>query len=222
MNTQERLQSLHKKAILTRRQEVIARHVAYAITQGSRQKEAPESLLDVGCGNGEISTRLKVLIPTITKAEGVEVQLRPQASIPVKEFDGVNLPYDSKSKDVLILCDVLHHVPTKEKQLALLEECKRVTKNLVVIKDHLCESPAEHKILSFMDWVGNRAHGVDSPNIYLSAEEWHSLLKEKLGGKSTYYKDKKFGLYPFPASLLFENSPFRKTGSLHFVQALSF
>ena len=56
-----------------------------------------------------------------------------------------------------MIVDVLHHC---NDPVSVLKECARVSKRWVLIKDHVSDSVYDEKILKFMDWVGNRAHGV--------------------------------------------------------------
>ena len=50
-------------------------------------------------------------------------------------FHGARLPFADASFDCLLLCNVLHHVPTASR-VALLKECRRVSKSgIVYVKD---------------------------------------------------------------------------------------
>ena len=63
-----------------------------------------------------------------------------------------------------------------------------------------------------MDWVGNRGHGVALRYEYWSEERWRREWAEQ--GLTVEVWRTTLGLYPFPASLLFERG-------LHFVARLS-
>jgi SAM-dependent methyltransferase len=162
------------------------------------------SALDVGCGDGAICRHIEQLRPEV-KFSGVDVLVRPDALVPVTQFDGKVLPFPEQSFDFSLLVDVLHHT---EHQNQLLAECLRVSKRFVIIKDHLCETAFDDIRLRFMDWVGNKAHGVNLPYLYLSGNDWRNLY-EDCGAEEAQSIDK-LGLYPLPATWLFD-------GSLHFI-----
>jgi hypothetical protein len=92
-----------------------------------------------------------------------------------------------------------------------LREALRVARHGVVIKDHLVEGPLAWPTLRFMDRVGNRRHGVALPHNYWTRSQWDGAFRE-LGLASSAWRGR-LGLYPAPASLLFERS-------LHFLAYL--
>jgi hypothetical protein len=104
---------------------------------------------------------------------------------------------------------VLHH--TKDAPV-LLKEDKRVARTTVALKDHTIDGILADQTLRFMDWVGNAGHGVALPYNYWSESRWH-LTFDAIGLRVTQWQTK-LGLYPFPASLIFERG-------LHFVAALA-
>ena len=167
----------------------------------------PGRLVDVGCGSGRVSAAIASLRPDVTP-EGYDVLLRPACAIPARAFDGRRLPLPDASAAGALLVDVLHHA---EDPVALLAECARVAA-VVLVKDHLSRGPLDEKVLAFMDWVGNRPHGVVLPYRYFSPASWRdavaaaSLHEERHEGVP--------GLYPFPFSALFGRG-------LHFVARLA-
>ncbi|EKV01782.1 methylase involved in ubiquinone/menaquinone biosynthesis [Leptolyngbya sp. PCC 7375] len=193
--------NFHTNYIFKRRVKVLSRLLSAQIPEGSR-------ILDVGAGDGSIS---KLVADQVSGAtiEGVDVLVRGQTRIPVKEFDGIHLPYETDSFDVVMFVDVLHHTHTQKE---LLEEAKRVCKHLIVIKDHNSEGFLAEQTLKFMDDVGNKKHGVVLPYVYLRKDQWERLFSS-LNLKLIECK-KKLGLYPFPLSLFFDRS-------LHMVTTLS-
>jgi ubiquinone/menaquinone biosynthesis C-methylase UbiE len=140
--------------------------------------------------------------------EGVEVMVRPNAHIKLTEFDGVHLPFADDEFDFCMLIDVLHHT---HNQVEILRECLRVARDFVLVKDHLCESLLDTITLRFMDWVGNKSHGVELPYLYLSAERWRQLYEQCHAQAGT--TKAKLNLYPLPASLVFERN-------LHFMSKI--
>ena len=166
------------------------------------------TVLDVGCGDGLIAKLLASARPDIS-VHGLEVKRRPQSHIPVTEFDGSTIPFPDSSFDVVMLIDVVHHA---EHGHALLREVSRVSRQRVVIKDHNRNGFLAGATLRFMDWFGNRHHGVSLPYHYWSRSEWRQAFPRTGLIPGKYRED--LGLYPWPASLLFGRG-------LHFLMALT-
>jgi ubiquinone/menaquinone biosynthesis C-methylase UbiE len=157
-------------------------------------------VLDVGCGTGKISRLLRERNPKL-RVEGIDILAQPRAEIEVKVFDGERIPFADKAFDAVIFVDVLHHT---NKHAALLKEAFRVSKNLVVVKDHICRTRFDFVVLAFMDWVGNRPLGIQSIHNYYSQSQWWQLFENVGVAKPevTWIK----GLYPFPFNLIFERN----------------
>jgi SAM-dependent methyltransferase len=190
----------HSGFVHTRRVTVLARHLAKLLPPNAY-------VLDVGCGDGALAALLLELRPDI-RVEGVDVLVRPHTAIPVRPFDGVRIPYDDRSVDVVLMVDVLHHT---DDPTVLLRESARVARREVLIKDHLREGFAARLTLRGMDWVGNARHGVRLPYNYLSRAEWDSAFdRSRL---FVHRWQSALHLYPAPASWLFDRS-------LHFIAAL--
>jgi SAM-dependent methyltransferase len=162
------------------------------------------SVLDVGCGDGRLAKFLLEKRPDL-QIEGVDVQVRKNTWLPVKLFDGINLPYPESSFDVVMLIDVLHH--TRD-PLPLLQEALRVSRRFLAVKDHLLEGTAAGARLRFMDYVGNARHGVSLPYNYLTTKQWAELRQHLNLEAATELKN--LQLYPWPMDYVFG-------GQLHFV-----
>lgn len=130
------------------------------------------SVLDIGCGNGSISHGVMLQRPGIC-ITGLEVLSRPDCLIECAVFDGADTGKDDESFDVCMFVDVLHHTPDAK---SLLAEACRVSRRFVLIKDHISEGIMDSLILRFMDWIGNRPHGVALVYKYLSREEWKACF----------------------------------------------
>ena len=65
--------------------------------------------------------------------------------------------------------------------------------------------------LRFMDWVGNRAHGVALPYNYLSQARWSSMFASL--GLRQARSERRIPIYPTPFSWVFGRS-------LHFIALL--
>jgi SAM-dependent methyltransferase len=194
------LDTLHQRLVLGRRVEVLSRHLAEAIPANC-------SVLDVGSGDGRIAAAVAGLRRDLS-VRGVDVLVRPDTAIPVEKFDGVRLPIADGGVDVVMLVDVLHHT---DDPFALLAEAARAARTALVIKDHDSSGLFAHATLRFMDEVGNRRHGVRLPYNYWTVARWRAAFLS-LGLRPATWRDR-LGLYPFPASVLFDRR-------LHFVTRL--
>lgn len=191
------INDIHEKHVFSHRTKVLAQHIATLIPDQAH-------VLDVGCGDGIIDSHLKESRPDI-RIEGIDVMRRPKTHIPVGLFDGTNIPSDDGSFDTVLFTDVLHHT---EEPALLLAEAKRVARKTIIIKDHTRKGFAAELTLRFMDWVGNAHHNVVLPYNYWSEQQWRSAFHSLELNIEKWFS--KIGLYPWPASLLFERS-------LHFI-----
>ncbi len=152
--------------IFGRRVRVLAKQLAPLLPQGAR-------VLDVGCGDGLIDKLILEQRPDVTIV-GVDVHPRALPHVPVQIFDGKHLPFADDSFDVVMFIDVLHHA---DDPFGLLKEAKRVSPGHLILKDHLCESAWDRKILTFMDAVGNQRFGVRLPGNYWSESRWRETFQ---------------------------------------------
>lgn len=183
---------LHHRFVLGRRTRVLAQHVAEMIPANAH------TVLDVGCGNGWIDRLVHEARPDLT-ITGVDVLKRPDAVIPVQQFDGHQLPADDRSCDIVTFVDVLHHTADP---MILLREAVRVAKMAIIIKDHTRNRRFDRPILTCMDWVGNRGHGVALPNNYWSNTQWQRAWSQL--GLTVDESRYKLDLYPWFARPVFE------------------
>jgi SAM-dependent methyltransferase len=190
----------HQTFVHQRRVRVLAEALAAQIPNAA-------SVLDIGCGDGTIASLIAQLRPDIS-IQGVEVMPRPDCRIACSAFDGNTLPFDDDSVDVAVLVDVLHHTTDVS---ILLREAARVSRVAVLLKDHLSENAFDHATLRFMDWVGNRPHGVTLTYNYQSRAQWDAHFAAAGLRPATF--DTSIPLYPSPFSLIVGRD-------LHFVAAL--
>jgi hypothetical protein len=73
-----------------------------------------------------------------------------------------------------------------------------------VVKDLTLEGVFADRTLRFMDDVGNARHGVALPHAYWSKGRWLGAV-DQLGLRVAVWRSS-LGLYPFPASLIFDRS----------------
>ena len=193
-------QRLHSGLVAGRRARVLSRELSALIPPDSR-------VLDVGCGDGEISWRIAECRPDL-EIRGIEVFLREKARIPVEPYDGERIPHPDRSFDVVLFVDVLHHT---EEPAALLREAKRVARRAIVIKDHTRNGLFANATLRLMDRVGNPSQGVALPYNYWSREQWMRAFRE-LGLRIETWLPK-LRLFLPPADWIFGRS-------LHFIARL--
>jgi SAM-dependent methyltransferase len=192
---------IHNNFIFPRRVDTLASFIAASLPPQSK-------VLDIGSGNGLIAKKVMELRPDVS-IQGVDVHKRDVEYIPVTLYDGQTLPFEDKQFDAALFVDVLHHT---NNILQLLQEARRVSRQLVLIKDHLCESPRDRSVLSYMDDVGNTRFGVTIPQNYLSKSEWDKCFD----GAALRITDwnERLHLYPIPIDYIFG-------GRLHFFGVLS-
>lgn len=197
----EILGKAHNRLVFRRRIVVLAEHLGAMIPPGSH-------VLDIGCGDGTLDRLLMERSGDI-QIEGAEILPREGCAIPCRAFDGLKLPFPDKSFDGCMFVDVLHHAPNAA---MILREARRVARRFVLIKDHLAENRFAHMRLRFMDWVGNRPHGVSLPYNYLSAKEWAAMFQE--AGIEPKTTEHEIPIYPAPFSWVFGKG-------LHFISRLT-
>jgi len=194
------LGSIHGTLVFNRRIRRLATAIADRLPRDA-------SVLDVGCGSGELAALVMQMRPDV-KIEGIDVLVRPDTAIPVHAYDGAHIPFGDNAFDAAMVIDVLHHTDDPG---AVLAEIARVAPQ-IVIKDHLRDGFVAAPTLRFMDWVGNAAHGVRLPYNYLSRREWEQIWTRLQLGTNAFAT--RLSLYPRPFSWLFDRG-------LHFVAVLT-
>lgn len=184
----------HRKILMGRRVRQLSKHISELIPVDA------VSVLDVGAGTGEVAQAVNSFRPELA-VSGVDIYIRQKTFVPVVKYNGSSLPFDDGSFDVVMAVDVLHHC---NDPVSMLKECARVSKTWVLIKDHISDSVYDEKVLRFMDWVGNRAHGVVIPYNYLSTSDWSSAFAV-IGLEKVHNVDQ-LDLYPMPFEILFGRS----------------
>jgi glycosyltransferase involved in cell wall biosynthesis/SAM-dependent methyltransferase len=194
-------EALHNKFVFSRRVEKLTQAVDALIPFSA-------TVLDVGCGNGLISYKLRRLSPS-REVAGIDVLPRENCMIPYQSYDGKTIPFPPDAFDYVLFVDVLHHTTDAED---LLRQANRIARHGVVIKDHYCESRLDYYTLAFMDWVGNSQYGVALPHRYRSLAEWREMFAQS--GLRPIRTLEDLGLYPGPFNAVFGRK-------LHFVSLLA-
>jgi SAM-dependent methyltransferase len=161
------MQRLHKP-IYERRIEVLSELILSNLRIADR-------VLDVGCGSGALGRA--ILDHAKKKPElsvrGLERNPRGGEKIEVDALTGDRFPYEDDSFDVVTVLDVLHHDEDPDRVLA---ECVRVSKRLVIVKDHKPEGLLAQSRISLLDWAANRPYGVKCLYRYPTLEGWHKAF----------------------------------------------
>ncbi len=195
------LEKIHEKHGRERRTRVLS-----GVLSGLIPQEA--TVLDVGCGDGYLAFCLMQNRSDIV-IQGLDVLHRKKTYIPVKMYDGQHLPYADSSFDTIMFVDVLHHSRSIER---LLNEAIRVTRKIIIIKDHLKNGLVAGPTLRMMDNIGNVRFNVELKYNYWPRKKW--LRTVNAMGLVVCDWQEKLGIYPWPISLFFDRS-------LHFVTTLS-
>lgn len=211
----EILSKSHAKLIAGRRRASIAQALSSAMNESG---VAVESLLDVGCGNGAISSQLLKFHQGLLRVEGVDVVVPNSTDISVTRYDGASIPFGDNSFDAVLLCDVLHHVKDQAGIVTVLTECARVARKVVVVKDHPIDSYFDRKFISVLDTIGNWNAGIAMPLTFLSRRQWQQAF-EDAGLEALIYKEAPFGIHP-PLVRRFTEIPFWSR-PYHFVSVLA-
>ncbi|MFN0279748.1 MAG: class I SAM-dependent methyltransferase [Pyrinomonadaceae bacterium] len=190
----------HGKLVHSRRVERISEELSRLFSPNAQ-------ILDVGCGDGLIPKLIKSKRPDV-EIQGIDVLVRGETHVPVTEFDGKTIPFPDKSFDAVMFVDVLHHT---DDPMVMLREAVRVSRKNIILKDHTDNGFLSNFTLRFMDWIGNKPHGVVLPYNYWKKETWEIAIRE-LNLKTEFW-EKDLKLYPNPADLIFGRS-------LHFVAKL--
>lgn len=159
------LQRLHAPVYRHRLQELV-RLIRPHLHEGDR-------LLDVGCGGGALGRALldDSGCPRGLRVRGLERARRGDELIEIDGYDGGPIPYADRAFDVVILADVLHHEADPH---TLIAECARVSRRLLVIKDHRVGTLGSRARVALMDWAANEPHGVPCLYRYNTLQEWRA------------------------------------------------
>ncbi len=131
-----------------------------------------DKVLDVGCGNGVMGSEFKKAFKCEVTGTDILYYMDKDATINyVGMTNPVVLPFPSKSFDLVIINEVLHHTDT-DTQLALINEAKRVGHRLLIFE----EDPSI--MAKLIDIVINNIHNkaMPRPLNFQTKERWLQIL----------------------------------------------
>lgn len=137
-----------------------------------------DRVLDVGCGFGEFADFIKrnEKTPKGVTVIGAEKFIRPGTLIEVRQMLEGKIPFEDNYFNCVMLLDVLHH---EENWSQLLDECIRVSNNLVIIKDHQVTSKFNYYRVCLLDWLANKPYNIVCLYRYFSVDKWRAIFKAK-------------------------------------------
>ena len=154
--------------------------------------DSPEKslILDLGCGSG-------MILPTIRHymGETVAADLFPfdaadivrgekLEGVEVLGTDGRRLPFSAEAFDVVFLLDILEHV--SENKEALLDECRRVTRNGGYV---VCSFPVETGPVVIIRQLGRRLFGLEGNRQSFHHIAMHALSGHTQGGMAKHHTE---------------------------------
>lgn len=131
-------------------------------------------ILDLGCGPGLITETLQEFFQA--DILGVDVQDSRVVDIPLKIYDGLNLPFQKEEFDVIFISYVLHHAKDPER---ILKEAKRVSRDKIIIYEDLPEGFFSKLRCLFHDLSYNFFFQKDRQKFnFRTKKEWGKLFRE--------------------------------------------
>lgn len=161
---------------------------------------AGDQVLDVGCGFGALGRAMldHPGCPDAIEIRGLERHPRGSELIEMDAYDGGLMPYDDDAFDVVIIADVLHHEDDPD---ALIAECARVSRRLLIIKDHQRRGIFARLRISLIDWAANAPYGVKCLYRYNTPRQWRDLHQRH--DLDIAEEHRSMRLYPPVVNLLF-------------------
>lgn len=184
--------AMHRPVYAARMKELIRRIVPH-LRENDR-------VLDVGCGAGTLGRAIMDApgCPKGVTVTGLERFKRGGEPIEVVAYDGVTIPFAPRTWDVVILADVLHHEEDPDR---LIRECARVSRRLVIVKDHQVRGPLAQQRISLIDWAANAPYGVKCLYRYNTPRQWADTPQRH--GLKLIAEVSSMNLYPFGYNILF-------------------
>lgn len=148
-----------------------------------------DHVLDVGCGNGKFGEALAGAYNATV--QGVDVVNYADADIQIDFYDGIHLPFEDNSFDVVVMAMMLHHVKYQEE---LFDEAIRCSRRALIVYEDTYFSPWQRLAIIWNDFYSNMVIGLVKiskglegkgvlgmplPFTFRSVEGWHRLFEKK-------------------------------------------
>lgn len=148
-----------------------------------------EKVLDVGCGNGVLSSILKKQLAISLTSCDIENYLKKDIPFVLMKKNS-ELPFSKNTFDVVMFNDILHHTSFSN-QKKLLNEAFRIADRVVIFEDE------PNWIETLVDWGINKFHNKNMPIVltFRKHNEWMKVFKE-MGINYEYKKIKRPFFYP--------------------------
>lgn len=153
------------------RENEVVRRLAPWIERGS-------TFLDIGSGTGLVARRLQ----RVTGSHATACDLHEfdnRIALPyLRQTDPLKVPADDASFDTVVMCFVLHHIPSWDDQLLVAAEAMRVARTRVLVLE---DTPFNRVDLVFnkaWDWLLNQRHGIPIPFTFRSKEQWTDVFSQ--------------------------------------------
>lgn len=148
---------------------------------------SPERVLEIGCGDGVVTERLAAVFPD-AQVTGIDVCAQPgrlsRPAGPDVRFLKLSAPELWAQRpdpfQLIVLCDVLHHVPLPERRELLACAAKLVAANGVLV---LKEWVRQRTPAYLMGYCADRFITGDDAH-YLSERELHAIASDVFGAGS--------------------------------------
>ncbi len=152
-----------------------------------------QTVLDVGSGSGALARELARstgVAPTLC-----DVNDYNKADLPyIKLDDPLHIPATDGSFDVVLLAFVLHHIPERAHQAAVVSEAMRIAARRLLVLEDTPRTRLERAFNVAWDWALNAPNGVPTPFTFRSIEAWTEELSRD-GYRVTSVKSFR-GLWP--------------------------
>jgi len=135
---------LNERVMSPWRWEYLVKHLSPYLSNSQK-------ILDVGAGDGGLSNELLKQLHNID-ITGVDVYPQTKTFLPIiHQYNGKVLPFPDNTFDTVMIIDVLHHDKHPER---ILREARRVSKRLVLIKDHYWTNVFDFSLLKWAEDSG--------------------------------------------------------------------
>lgn len=130
-----------------------------------------DKVLDLGAGPCWVTSLLRKegfdVTPVDIKDNSIFDQIHPLV------YNGIDLPYNDREFDIVLLLTVLHHA---KDPISLLKEVKRVSKKVVIIED-IFTNRLQKTLIKYLDSIINMEFK-DHPHNNKNDEDWKTIFEE--------------------------------------------